>query len=140
MKETERGAVPAAVRELAAGLSEPGPMRRGSLSERFVKCNRSGCGCAQEDRARHGPYYSITRGVAGRTQSRWVAADKVEEARRQVEAGQAFRERLEAYWEACERWADAQLDSLEAASTEAAKKGGSKRASTRKSKRRSKRL
>jgi len=114
-------------------------MRRGSLSERLVKCNRPGCGCALDDEARHGPYYSITRGVGGRTRSRWVAADKVAVARRQVAAGQGFRERLEAYWEACERWADAELDSPQAASTEAAKKGGSKRVSTRKSGRKSKR-
>lgn len=114
-------------------------MRRGSLSERLMKCNRPGCACVHDAGARHGPYYSLTRAVSGRTQSRLVSAGKVEVARRQVQAGQAFRERLEAYWGACERWADAQLDSPEAASTEAAKKGGSKRASTRKSKRRSKR-
>ena len=115
-------------------------MRRGSLSERLMKCNRSGCPCMHDPGARHGPYYSLTRAVSGRTQSRLVSAGMVEVARRQVQAGQAFRQRLEAYWEACERWADAQLiDSPQAASTEAAKKGGSKRASTPRSKRRSKR-
>ncbi len=50
-----------------------------------------------------------------------------------------FRKQVEAYWQACERWADAQLDSPEAASQEAAKKGGSKRRSTPRSSRRSKR-
>ena len=42
--------------------------------------------------------------------------------REQVVAGQRFREHLEAYWQACERWADLELESAGAVSKEAAKK------------------
>jgi hypothetical protein len=131
--------VPAAVGQLAARLAEPKPMRRGSVSERSMKCGQKGCRCQQDPQARHGPYYSLTRAEGGKTQSRYLSAEQAEMARRQVEAGQQFREHVEAYWQACERWADAELDAPEAASREAAKKGGSKRRSKPRSSPRSKR-
>ena len=132
--------VPETVRALARQLADPAPMRRGSFTERYVKCSKPGCPCGDRAEARHGPYLSLTRAVAGRTQSRWVAAEQATLVRRQVEAGQQFRRQVEAYWKACESWADAQLGAPKAASeAEAAKKGGSKRPSTRKSSPRSKR-
>ena len=131
--------VPAAVGQLAARLAEPKPMRRGSVSERSMKCGQKGCRCQQDPQGRHGPYYSLTRSEGGKTQSRYLSAEQAEVARRQVESGQQFREHVEAYWQACERWADAQLDAPEAALQEAAKKGGSKRRSKPRSSPRSKR-
>ena len=128
--------VPAVVRTLATHLSAPTPMRRGSLSERYVKCSKPGCACAERPEARHGPYYSLTRTVAGRTQSRFVPAAQAARVREQIAAGQAFRRHVEAFWDACEHWADAQLAPIEAG-PEAAEKGGSRRRSPRKSSRRS---
>ena len=121
--------VPGRVRDLADQFATPTPMRRGSLSERYVKCSKPGCPCADDPTARHGPYYSVTRGVAGRTQSRYLAPEQAAVARRQIAAGRRFRQQVDAYWEACERWADAELDAPEAASREAAEKGGSRRRS-----------
>lgn len=131
--------VPQDVRALAAQLVEAKPMRRGSVSERFVKCNRPGCRCAKHADARHGPYYSVSRVVKGKTQSRWLDAEQAKIVREQVEAGQQFRTHVEVYWQACEQWADAQLDTPTATSHDAAKKGGSKRPSRPKSSPRSKR-
>ena len=131
--------VPAPVRTLAAQVAEPTPMRRGSLSERYVKCSKPGCACAERPTARHGPYYSLTRTGGGRTQSRFVPAAQTARVRQQIAAGQQFRQQVEAYWQACEQWADAQLDAPAATSHEAAKKGGSKRRSRRRSSPRSKR-
>jgi hypothetical protein len=127
---TDTPEVPGRVRELAAQFGRPTPMRRGSLSERYVKCSKPGCRCAEDPAARHGPYYSLTRGVGGRTQSRWLGAERVDLARRQVEAGQQFRAQVEAYWAACEAWADAQL-AAPAATPAAGQKGGSRRPSRR---------
>ena len=128
--------VPPAVRELSRSLGELRPMRRGSLSVRFMRCNKPRCPCGDSMDARHGPYCSVVRVVAGKTQSQSVPADRVEVARRQVTAGQEFRKRVEAAWNACERWADAELEDAEAALKEAAKKGGSKRSSRPRSPRR----
>ena len=131
--------VPQDVRFLASQLAEPRPMRRGSVTERYVKCNKAGCACADHADARHGPYYSVSRVVKGRTQSRWLDVEQARQVREQVEVGQEFRELVEAYWRACEQWADAQLEDSKAASQEAAKKGASKGDSKRRSSPRSKR-
>lgn len=104
---------PAPVRELAVRLGQPQPMRRGSLSERYVKCGKPGCGCAENPKARHGPYYSLTRAVGGQTRSRFLNPEEAQRAREQIETGQHFRRQVEAYWAACEQWADAQLQARE---------------------------
>ncbi len=131
--------IPVAVRNALEALAYPRAMRRGSLSKRYMKCNKPGCRCSERPEARHGPYFSLTRGVAGSTQSRLVSAKQAEIAGRQVAAGQQFRQQVEAYWRACEEWADMELKVPEAASQEAAQRGGSRRPSTRKSRSRSRR-
>lgn len=130
--------IPPDVDLLVAQLAKPKPMRRGSVSERRMKCGQKGCRCQHDPQARHGPYYSLTRGQAGKTRSRYLSPEQAEVARRQVEAGQEFRKRVEAYWQACERWADARLDTEVAAEQQASKKGASKQRSKRKSSLRSK--
>jgi hypothetical protein len=129
--------IPPEVRALANELAQPKPMRRGSVSERYVKCNKPGCPCAEHPEARHGPYYSVSRVVGGITKSRWLTAEQVGQVREQVQAAQQFRKQLKAYWQACEQWADARLDATEAISQEGAKKGASKRRSQPRSRRKS---
>lgn len=131
-------AIPSPIRELAAVLSQAKPMRRGSVSERTMKCGKASCACQQDPKARHGPYYSLTRPIAGKTQSRYLSAEQAELAREQIAQGHKFREQVEQYQAACERWADAQLERSPAASPEAAEKGGSKPTSKTKSSRKSK--
>lgn len=130
--------VPAEVQALARALAEPKPMRRGSLTERYVKCNKPRCPCADDPEARHGPYYSLSRAVKGQTHSRWLQSEQAKRVREQVEAGHEFRKQIEAYWEACEQWADAELAAPEAV-LKAPKKGASKTPSRSRSPRRSKR-
>lgn len=130
--------IPPSVRKLAAVLSQPKSMRRGSVSERTMKCGKASCPCQGDPKARHGPYYSLTRPVAGKTQSRYLSSEQAELARRQIAEGHKFREQVEQYREACEQWADAQLEGSQARFTEEAEKGGSKRPSKTKSSRKSK--
>jgi hypothetical protein len=101
-------------------------MRRGSVSERTMKCGKAGCPCQEDRKARHGPYYSLTRPMAGKTHSRYLSPEQAALARQQIAQGHKFREQVEQYREACEQWADAQLERSQAASREAAEKGGSK--------------
>jgi hypothetical protein len=129
--------VPPDVRQLATELADAKPMRRGSLSDRMVKCGKPGCACAQDPKARHGPYFSFTHPVGGKTQSRFLTAEEADLVRQQIDAGRKFRGRVDALWEACEQWADSQLADVSASSGEA-KKGGSKRISRTKSPRKSK--
>jgi hypothetical protein len=130
--------VPSRVRQIAAELADAKPMRRGSLSERTIKCSKPGCACAKDPKARHGPYHSLTQAVGGKTRSRFLSAEEADLVRQQIDTGREFRGRVDALWDACETWADGQMEDL-AASSEDAKKGGSKRTSKAKSSRRSRR-
>ena len=114
------------------------PMRRGSVGVRFVKCGKAGCACATNKDARHGPYYSLTRTVGGKTKSRFLSKSQAEVAERQIKAGRLFREELEAYWRACEALADEELEAVEGgSSTASAEKGGSIAHSSGRSKKKS---
>ena len=133
---SDSSSIPTAVRSLSERLAEARPMRRGSLSERYMKCSKPGCACQRDEDARHGPYYSLTRNIGGQTQSRLVPADQVERVREQIAAGKQFRQQVEALWAACEQWANAEAE----AKTEAgAEKRGSRRRSRRRSRPKSKR-
>jgi hypothetical protein len=130
---------PTRLHQLAAELAEPKPMRRGSLSERTIKCSKPGCACADDPKARHGPYFSLTRAVQGKTHSRFLTAEQAAIAHRQIEAGHEFRSKLDAYWEGCEDWADRELEGSATASAREAEKGGFKRTSKTKSSKKSRR-
>ena len=129
--------VPPRVRQLATDLADAKPMRRGSLSERTIKCSKPGCACAQDPKARHGPYYSFTHAVRGKTRSRFLTAEQADLVRQQIDTGRKFRGHVEALWEACEEWADNRLAESSGSSGEL-KKGGSKRISKTNSSRKSK--
>ncbi|HVT15764.1 MAG TPA: DUF6788 family protein, partial [Thermoanaerobaculia bacterium] len=120
-------------RQISDRIAQPRPMRRGSLSERYVKCSKPGCPCAERAEARHGPYFSWTRKIGGRTHSRFLTPEQAALVRRQIEAGHAFRNDIEALWEVCEQWADSELRGGEIEPTEEAEKGGSKHSSKRRS-------
>lgn len=118
-------------------LPLPTPMRRGSLTERFQKCGKKSCLCHSDPDSRHGPYFSLTRVVDGKTKTLHVPAEEVDLVRRQVEAARRFRQDLESYWQDCERCADNELAALRDASAPDAEKGGSRRQSAARSRRRS---
>jgi hypothetical protein len=92
--------VPPRVRQLVTELAQPQPMRRGSLSERTIKCGKAGCACADDPKARHGPYFSLTQAVEGKTRSRFLTAQRAVVAQQQIAAGRQFREQVDSYWEA----------------------------------------
>src|SRR5437660_5086329 len=92
--------VPNRVRQLADELAHPQPMRRGSLSERTIRCGKAGCACADNHKARHGPYHSLTQAAGGKTRSRFLTEEQAAVAHQQIAAGREFREHVDNYWEA----------------------------------------
>lgn len=129
--------VPGDVRQLAVELFRPKPMRGGSLTERRVKCSKPGCPCGQRDDARHGPYMSLTQVIDGKTRTRLVPASQAARVRQQIEADRFFREGVEQYRKACQRWADAELAQPMAPPGDA-EEGGSRRTLRAKSRKKSK--
>ena len=116
-------------------FNEPQPLRRGSLSSRFIKCGKPGCACAHDKTKRHGPYFSITRAVDGVTASRHLSVEEAKVAEQQISDGKQFRDDIERYWRESEQRADQELAAIakSASDTEAEKK----RAFVRKSRHRS---
>lgn len=133
--------IPPRVRQLANELAQPQPIRRGSVSERMIKCGKAGCACANDPKARHGPYYSLTWAVEGKTHSQFLTAEQAAMAKQQIAAGRAFHHNVDTYSEVCQDWSDTVLDDLSpsASSTGEAQKKGSKRTSKTTSSRKSKR-
>ena len=114
-------------------LDNPIAARRGSVSERFVKCGKSACACARDPKSRHGPYFSFTQAVMGRTKSRLLSAEEAAVMRRQIERGRQLHNEVDTVWKLCEQAADKELADLGADSQEAAEKRGSKSRSKRSS-------
>src|ERR1700682_2470392 len=99
--------VPSRVRQLADELAHSQPMRRGSLSERTIRCGKAGCACAGNPKARHGPYHSLTQAVGGKTRSRFLTDAQAAVALQQIASGREFRQHGDAYGEAWGQWAAA---------------------------------
>ena len=56
-------------RILKESLASLGPVRRGTVLRRFIRCGRSACLCQADPPKLHGPYYEWTRKVSGKTVS-----------------------------------------------------------------------
>lgn len=128
--------------ELKAKISVLGDFRQGSLVERYRRCGKSNCHCATEG-AGHGPSWSLTRAVEGKTITKVIPdGPAVERTRAQLTEHKKFRaltrELLEINEQICDSKIEAPLQS-EATSQEAAKKRGSPAPSRAKSSPKSKR-
>jgi hypothetical protein len=61
-------------RALAARLSDLGFISPGHLAHRYTYCGKPGCRCQASPPRPHGPYYQLTRKVAGKTITRRLTA------------------------------------------------------------------
>lgn len=125
--------------ELKARMAEVADLRPGSLVERYRRCGKGGCHCAGKGAAGHGPSWSLTREVGGKTVTCIIPAGAVAETREQIAEHRRFRALVRELVETSEQLCDAKLEAGEVTSDEAAKKGASKKPSMRKSRPRSKR-
>jgi len=122
--------------ELRAELAQVADMRPGSLVERYRVCGKPGCHCARPGARGHGPSWSLTHQVAGKTITKVIPASAVETTRAQIAEYRRCRALMKELVEVSERLCDARLAQGTAASQEAAKKGASKKPSARRSSRR----
>ena len=96
--------------QLKSQLSQIGGMRPGSLVARFRKCGKPSCHCAKKGAKGHGPSYSLTRPVAGKTVTRIIpAGPAVEQTRRQLEEYHRFRQLAQQLLAVSEQICDWQL-------------------------------
>lgn len=115
--------------ELLAELASVGDFRPGSLVGRYRRCGKPTCHCATDTAGGHGPSWSLTRQVAGKTVTRIIPAGAVEQTQQQLDEYRRFRHLTRELVEVSERLCEARL-SAPGPAAEAAEKGGSSKAST----------
>lgn len=124
---------------LRVQLASVGDMRPGSLVARYRACGKPSCHCAGKGERGHGPSWSLTHAVAGKTRTKIIPAGAVERTKQQISEYHRFRQLARELVEVSEKLCDAQLEDSQAAEPSAAKKGASKSPSLPRSKRRLKR-
>jgi hypothetical protein len=117
---------------LRTELTQVGAMRPGSLVGRYRRCGKPQCHCARPGAQGHGPSWSLTHAVAGKTVTRVIPPDAVETTHRQIAEYRRFRGLVRALVAASEQACAAAL-ARPVAADPAAEKGGSRRRSRPKS-------
>jgi hypothetical protein len=117
---------------LRSQLNAIGDMRPGSLAERYRKCGKPSCHCARKGSRGHGPSYSLTHPVKGKTVTRIIpTGPAVERARHQIAEYQRFRALVREFVSVSEQLCDLQLRPTRSEAPEEVKKNSSRRVSGR---------
>ena len=96
--------------QLKAALTQIGDMRPGSLVPRFRKCGKPTCHCAKKGSKGHGPSYSLTHPVAGKTMTRIIpAGTAVNRTREQLAEYHRFRKVVQQLTTVSEQICDLEL-------------------------------
>lgn len=112
---------------LLAEIAAIEEFRPGSLVERYRRCGKPSCHCAREGERGHGPSWSLTRGVKGKTVTKVIPADFVDTTLEQIDRYKRLQRLLHEYTELNVKMCDALLerDRDESDGPEGAEKGGS---------------
>jgi hypothetical protein len=122
-------------RMLLQQLATPMDFRPGSLVARFRKCGRPYCHCAHDGSQGHGPSWSLTRPINGKTITKIIPKEAVEQTKAQIVGYHHFQgavhELIETNVQICDALLELRRSTSEDAGTaEDAEKGGSGRKST----------
>ena len=115
-------------RKIQDQLCDLGDLRPGSLIPRYRKCGKPTCHCAAEGDPGHGPSWSLTWTVEGKTQTRVIPVEAVEETQAQIAEYRRARSLTRELFEVSTQMCDVQLEAVKAA-----QKNISSRRSSRKS-------
>ncbi len=109
--------------QLAASLAHVDDLRPGFLTARFRKCGKLNCHCAQQDSPGHGPSFSLTHRVAGKTITQVIPqGPAVERAKAQIAEYHRFRKLVRELIAVSEQICSAQVRDSEALPASEAKK------------------
>jgi hypothetical protein len=76
---------------IAAELASLGLALPGTLIERHVRCGKPGCRCHADPPALHGPYWQWTRKAGGKTVTRLVHDDQLDDYRQWLDNDRRLR-------------------------------------------------
>ena len=110
--------------QLLSTISGLSSFRPGSLVERYRRCGKPYCHCAQPGARGHGPSYSLTRSVGGKTVTKIIPKNALATVNRQLEQYHRFREAVSELVDTSEKICDIQLEEQKKASRGEAEKRG----------------
>ena len=93
-------------------LATLGDLRPGSLTPRYRKCGKPTCRCATPGHPGHGPSWSLTWTVEGKTQTRIIPTEAVEETQAQIAEYRRARTLTRELFEVSTRMCDTQLQAV----------------------------
>ncbi len=109
--------------QLKASLAQVNDLRRGTLIARFRKCGKPNCHCAQKGSPGHGPSFSLTHAVDGKTVTQVIPkGPAVERTKTQIAEYRRFRNLVRELITVSEQICDAQLRDAETVPVTEAKK------------------
>lgn len=124
---------------LKSSLVQVGDMRPGSLVGRHRKCGKPTCHCADPRSRGHGPSWSLTHPVGGKTITRIIPnGPLVERTQQQISEYRRFKGLVAEFVAVNEQLCDAQIEGSKAVSNQSDEKKGSAPSSRRGSSKRSK--
>ena len=114
--------------QLTTAIAQIHDMRPGSLVARFRKCGKPSCHCAKKSDKGHGPSYSLTHPVAGKTITHIIpAGPAVDRTREQLDEYHRFRELVQQLVTVSEQICDLQLRQPAASEDDNIKKNRARR-------------
>ena len=96
--------------------------RPGTLTSRYRKCGKKNCHCADENSKGHGPSWTITRKVEGKTVAKYIRVEMLEETKKQIQNYHDFQTTVNKMIETNIKLCDNQLEQNKTAAIECKKK------------------
>ena len=114
--------------QLAEQLATIGDLRPGSLVERYRRCGKSSCHCAKKGSRGHGPQFSLTHSVNGKTITQVIPrGPAVERTRQQIAEHRRFRKLVSEFIALSQQICDAQLQQERSRAADEVKKNSARR-------------
>lgn len=80
------------VERIKQELQEIGPMRPGSMNKQYTVCGKAGCRCADTKNPRkHGPYYQLSYVHQGKSTTRFIRQQFVQQIKKELANYKKFR-------------------------------------------------
>jgi hypothetical protein len=109
--------------QLTTSLAHIDDLRPGFLTARFRKCGKPNCHCAQKDSPGHGPSYSLTHRIGGKTITQVIPqGPAIERTKAQIAEYRRFRQLVRELIAVSDQICSAQLRDAQAVSANQAKK------------------
>lgn len=110
--------------ELLEQIAQIKDMRPGTLLPRFRKCGKPNCHCAKDGSPGHGPSWSLTKDINGKTVTKIIPKrTAVERTKEHITEFRKYRGLSRELVEVSEKLCDAKLKTLQADADATAKKG-----------------